>query len=280
MTLRPIAFALSLLAFAACDRAPPAAPAPASARPSAPAKPPPDRASRLKDFLRERYGAQATATGEWQGEWQDPDGGDAPPRKLAWRVCAEQPVVIGEVWRELLAVCGQLDGAGHPEPGVVDFHVLRPAGDGFAPEAELPGQIFGSNGNPGSVSVLRLGRDLYAFRIEHGWYGQGYALISQDLVVPGRDGLFAAGSLRSHIDNAGALDCDGDETADCRAGLFDVDFELQPDDSDRMAERWPLRVNEHGHACGKDVQAQHTIAADPKTGRYAFPDALRREGCQ
>ena len=274
--------AASIVLATACGRTPaPPAPAVQDAAPSAPVAkpaPPPARTDLLAAFLRQRYGEQASLDGEWPGQWKDE--GQAGMRAVTRRLCAEQPVVVGREWRQLLAVCGTLVNAGHPDPGTVDFFVLRERAGTFEAIAERQGDTFGSNGNPGDVSVLRLGRDLYGFRVEHGWYGQGFALVSQDLVVPGPQGLVPAGSLRSHIDNQGAIDCEGDETADCRTGLFDVDFDLRPDDTDRMAERWPLQVDEHGHACGEDVQERHRIAADPASGRYALPASLQREGCR
>ncbi|HED4878377.1 TPA: hypothetical protein R4K21_004217 [Stenotrophomonas maltophilia] len=236
------------------------------------------RTARLQAFLTERYGKEAKLSGEWRGTWTQ----DGDVRSTDWQVCAEQPVVTGDSWQQLLAVCGSpLDGA-HPDPGAIDFFVLRPSGDRFSIAAELTGQNFGSQGQPGTVSIIRAGSDFYGFRIEHGWFGQGYSLISQNLVLPGPNDLVDAGSLRSHIDNAAAYDCDDAEFAEeCRTGVFNLDFALRFDSSDPSARIWPLTVEEVGSSCGgKTVRQEHRFTLDPKSWTYSFPESLQREGCE
>jgi len=236
------------------------------------------RTARLQAFLSERYGKAAKLDGQWRGSWSQ----DGDTRPTDWRVCAEQPVVTGDSWQQLLAVCGwPLDGA-HPDPGAIDFFVLRPEGDRFAVAAELTGQNFGSQGQPGTVQIIRAGSDFYGFRIEHGWFGQGYSLITQTLVLPGPNGLVEAGGVRSHIDNSGAYDCDAaDAEPDCRTRLFDLDFSLTFDSRDPAARQWPLVIEETGLGCGAaQVRREHRFTLDAKTWTYAFPDALNREGCE
>lgn len=236
------------------------------------------RTARLQAFLTERYGKAAKLGGQWRGSWSQ----DGDTRPTDWRVCAEQPVVTGDSWQQLLAVCGwPLDGA-HPDPGAIDFFVLRPEGDRFAVAAELTGQNFGSQGQPGTVQIIRAGSDFYGFRIEHGWFGQGYSLITQTLVLPGPSGLVEAGGVRSHIDNSGAYDCDAaDAEPDCRTRLFDLDFSLTFDSRDPAARQWPLVIEETGLGCAAaQVRREHRFTLDAKTWTYAFPDALNREGCE
>lgn len=236
------------------------------------------RTARLQAFLTERYGKAAKLDGQWRGSWSQ----DGDTRPTDWRVCAEQPVVTGDSWQQLLAVCGwPLDGA-HPDPGAIDFFVLRPEGDRFAVAAELTGQNFGSQGQPGTVQIIRAGSDFYGFRIEHGWFGQGYSLITQTLVLPGPNGLVEAGGVRSHIDNSSAYDCDAAYAEpDCRTRLFDLDFSLTFDSRDPAARQWPLVIEETGLGCGAaQVRREHRFTLDAKTWTYAFPDALNREGCE
>lgn len=257
------------------DPAPP--PAPAAAATAAPLAHV-SRTARLQGFLTERYGKAATLSGKWRGSWTQ----DGDTRLTDWRVCAEQPVVTGESWQQLVAVCGSpLDGA-HPDPGAIDFFVLRPEADRFAVAAELTGQNFGSQGEPGTVQIVRAGSDFYGFRIEHGWFGQGYALITQTLVLPGPNGLVDAGGVRSHIGNSGAYDCDdADAEPDCQARLFNLDFALTFDSRDPAARQWPLVIEETGLGCGgQPVRREHRFTLDPTTWTYAFPAALQREGCE
>jgi hypothetical protein len=279
---RAAGLALAVLGglLAACSPAPPAAtpaaPAPVPDAGAATAsKPQISRTGKLAAFLRKRYGATARLSGTWTGRWQNED---AEQRAVSWRLCAEQPVVGGDDWQQLLAVCGTLEGAAHPDPGVIDFYVLRDAGDHFEPAATLNGATFGSMGDPGKVTILRLGSDFYGFRIEHAWAGQGYLLASQDLVVPSPHGLVDAGSLRSHIDNRSALDCAADDAA-CQAQAFDIDFELRVDDSNPSTRIWPLLVTERGDSCGQPLQREHRFSLDTQTWKYRFTEALQREDC-
>ncbi|MBN6114418.1 hypothetical protein, partial [Xanthomonas bonasiae] len=259
-------------------------PAPAVPAPAAPTAPAAadaaariSRTARLQAFLAERYGAAATLSGSWPSQWEQ----DGQTHALDREVCAEQPVVSGDGWHQLLAVCGALRDAGHPEPGTIDFYVLRPEGQRFAVAAERVGGTYGSQGRPGEVGIVRAGSDFYGFRVEDGWFGQGYSLQSQTLILPGPKGLVDAGTLRSHIDNTAAADCDdADAAADCRAQQFNLDFALHFDDHDRAARVWPLRVEETGIDCGnRKVRREHRFTLDPKTWTYAFPEALQREGC-
>ncbi|HYQ25471.1 hypothetical protein [Stenotrophomonas sp.] len=236
------------------------------------------RTARLQAFLTARYGKDAQLSGDWRGQWTQ----DGQTRPVSWQVCAEQPVVSGDSWQQLLAVCGALVEAGHPEPGTIDFYVLRPTTSGFDVAAELTGGTYGSSGQPGTVQIVRAGSDFYGFRMEDGWFGQGYSLISQSLVLPGPKGLVDTGSMRSHIDNGAAYDCDdADAAEDCRSKIFNIDFIQRFDDSDRTARVWPLQVEETGSTCGgTPVRQQHRFTLDPKSWTYSFPDALQREGCE
>ncbi|WP_414577530.1 hypothetical protein [Stenotrophomonas sp. FR024] len=242
------------------------------------------RTARLQAFLVQRYGSNATLSAEWRGSWTD----DGDTHAVDWQVCAEQPVVSGDSWQQLLAVCGALVDGAHIDPGTIEFFVLRPKGDGFEVTSELTGERFGSGGQPGTASIIRAGSDFYGFRVEDGWFGQGFSLLSQSLILPGPNGLVASGSLRSHIDNDAQYECDTvdastdpDTANDCRTRRFSIDFALRFDDSDRSARVWPLLIDETGTTCGgKQVRQEHRFTLDPKTWAYSFPESLRREGCE
>ncbi|MGE6334535.1 hypothetical protein [Stenotrophomonas sp. NPDC077659] len=272
---------------AGCKPAASPAPAPPSeAASAAPAGPTAhvSRTARLQAFLVQRYGKNARLSGQWHSSWND----DGETRPMDWQVCAEQPVVSGDSWQQLLAVCGALSEGAHIDPGTIDFYVLRPKGDGFEVTSELTGERFGSGGQPGTVSVIRAGSDFYGFRVEDGWFGQGFSLLSQSLILPGPNGLVASGSVRSHIDNDAQYECDNlgassdpDTVEDCRTRRFSIDFALRFDDIDRSARVWPLLIEETGSTCGgKQVRQQHRFTLDPKTWAYSFPESLRREGCE
>ncbi|WP_406848139.1 hypothetical protein [Xanthomonas bonasiae] len=255
--------------------APAAAPTPAAA-PAATAHVP--RTERLQAFLQTRYGKQARLSESWSSQ--------ADGNAVQSEVCAEQPVVVGDQIQELLAVCHRLSDGGHANPGLIDFLILRDTGQGLAVVAEKLGDGFGSDGDPGAVDILRLGSDFYGFLVYSSWVGQGTVLESQDLVLPGPKGLVNAGSVRQHIDNHGALDCSDDgrdpqqTAAQCQAQLFDVDFELDVDDSDRAARVWPVTIEERGISCGKKLGTTQVFAFDAKRWAYPFPDSMQREACE
>lgn len=249
-----------------------------NSEPTAAVSPAANREQKLAQFLRQRYGDKATLSGNWLGDLRESENDPQrdKPRQLQQHVCAEQSVVIGAAIHELLAICGELLDAGHAAPGFIDFFVLRDAGETLEVSAENIADAFGSSGRPGTVSIMRLGSDFYGFRVEHGWYGQGYSLESQSLVVPGPKGLVDAGTLRSHIDNNNYYDCNEE---DCAGKLFDIDFHLEVDDSDRSARIWPLLVTESGEQCGKPVSRRHRFALDTRTWKYPFTESLQRENC-
>lgn len=270
-----------------CQRAaePAAGPQPAASEPG-PVTPAQhvSRTARLQSFLIKRYGSNAALSGEWRGTWTQ----DGETRPTDWQVCAEQPVVSGDSWQQLLAVCGALTDGAHIDPGTIDFFVLRPKGDGFEVTSELTGGRFGSGGQPGTASIIRAGSDFYGFRVEDGWFGQGFSLLSQSLILPGPKGLVATGNVRSHIDNDAQYECDNvdastdpDTANDCRTRRFSIDFALRFDDSDRSARIWPLLIEETGTTCGgKPVRQQHRFTLDTRTWAYSFPESLQREGCE
>ncbi len=61
--------------------------------------------------------------------------------------------------------------------------------------------------------------------------------------------------------------------------LFDIDFRLEVDDSDRSARVWPLLVTEQGEQCGKPLSRQHRFVLDKQTWKYPFTESLQRESC-
>ncbi|MGH8036761.1 MAG: hypothetical protein ACREPD_03380 [Stenotrophomonas sp.] len=276
-----LALCLTSATVAGCTPATEPAPAPpAAAAAASPAAPTAhiSRATQLQAFLTERYGKPARLSGNWRGPWTQ----DGQARPTDWHICAEQPVVSGDGWQQLVAVCGELVDASHADPGTIDFYVLRPNTERFEVAAELTGSSYGSSGFPGSVSIVRAGSDFYGFRVESGWYGQGTSLESQSLILPGPTGLVDTGSVRSHIDNTAAYDCnDPEQEEDCRTHMFTVNFALRFDDRDRSARTWPLLIEESGSDCGgKQVRLEHRFTLDPTTWAYRFPESLQRESCQ
>lgn len=234
-----------------------------------------ERQQRVLAFLAARYGPAASAKDAWRDNWNDTDV--QAQRPVHRHLCANRAVMVEDVQYSLLAVCANLDEAASPEPGLIDFIVLRAGvGDGMDVVMERRNDTHGSHGVPGEVTVLQLGAHRYGYRIDNGWFGQGYSLQSHTLLALGPDSLEDVGSLRSHIDNSGVHDCDVD---DCEGKLFDVDFRLAIDDSEPALAVWPLRVSESGSDCAGPVAREHRIAFDPARRSYDIPETLQREGC-
>lgn len=234
-----------------------------------------ERQQRVLAFLAQRYGPAASAKDAWRDNWDDTDVQALRP--VHRHLCANRAVMVDGLQYSLLAVCANLDEAASPEPGLIDFIVLRASvGDGMDVVMERRNDTHGNHGVPGEVTVLQLGAQHYGYRIDNTWFGQGYTLQSHTLVALGPDRLDDAGSWRSHIDNSGVYDCDED---DCEGELFDVDFRLAIDDSQPALAVWPLQVSESGTDCAGPVAREHRIAFDPARRSYDIPATLQREGC-
>ncbi|WP_305805270.1 hypothetical protein [Stenotrophomonas sp. YIM B06876] len=234
-----------------------------------------ERQRRVLAFLSGRYGAAASGSDAWRDQWHDSEVQALRP--VHRHLCGNHAVMVDGVQHSLLAVCANLDEAASPEPGRIDFIVLRAtAGDGLEVVMERLNDAHGSHGVPGEVSVLQLGAQRYGYRIDSGWFGQGYSLQTQSLLAMTGDGLHEAGSLRRHIDNGGAYDC---ASEDCAGKLFDVDFRLTADASQPDLAIWPLQVSESGTDCAGPLAREHRLAFDPVQGRYRIPETLQREGC-
>ncbi len=233
-----------------------------------------DPDAQLQAFLVSVYGAQATSKSPWHAPVEaGANAADTIQRSL----CARQAVTLAGVSHLLLAVCGEDPAGGHAAPGLIDFYVLKPHGNRLVVAASARDQGFGSSGRPGTVSVLRLGRNFYGFRVEGTWVGQGYVLGTQSLVVAKGATLVTAADIRSTISNEGAIDCEQD--ADCANRMVALEFDLIVDSSNAAAKLYPLLIREHGRECGQTVQREHRLIFDAVAWRYPVPDALMREGC-
>jgi hypothetical protein len=142
--------------------------------------------------------------------------------------------------------------------------VLEPTLRGFHAIAFARDQGFGSDGHPGVVSLVRLGRDRAGFIVEEAWTGQGFFLGTQS-VHEFRDGtLQQLAKLRSKLSDSNGLDLTFALSLD--AGTPDVDA-------------YPLLVHETGRECGVDVDRRHRFAFEAGVARYPVPGTLMREDC-
>lgn len=232
-------------------------------------------------FLASTYGPAASLSGEWNNVPTDASFSveDESDGQVARSVCEREKATVSGQPAVLLAVCGTVRDAGHPTAGTNDFFLLQPRDGALAPTASAHIDEFGSRGEPGDVDGERFGADLYGFVVESGFYNMGQGVQTAHLLLPKDGGFVDAGWFREALDNGdwmkGCLErgqCSADEA-------YDIDFELEIDDSDPGAAAYPLRITESGTACGKPADATHDLALDTATMTYAVPAALQRDGC-
>lgn len=279
------------LAIAACSPATESAATPAGTQPADAGDPAatstqPVGAATVDDaavsaFLASVYGPSASLSGEWNNVPADASfsvEGESDGQ-VTRSVCEQEEATISGQPAVMLAVCGTVQGAGHPAAGTNDFFLLQPGDGALAATASAHMDEFGSRGEPGDVDSERFGADLYGFVVESGFYNMGQGVQTNHLVLPKDGGFVDAGWFREGLDNEdwmkGCL-----ERGECSADeAYDIDFELDIDDSDPGAAAYPLRVTESGTACGKPADATHDLALDVATMTYAVPAALQRDGC-
>lgn len=231
----------------------------------------------VRTFLVTEYGELAQLQGDWPGVPVAKGlGTDAASRE----VCARGAIGTPEAPAELVAVCGVPDDAGHVTSALTDFFLLREDGDAVVAVARTHMDTFGSSGDVAEISVRRFGPRLHGFVVEDGFTGQGITIGSTSLVLPHDDGFKVAATLRSSLDNLGAM-AGCAERDDCTPDTaFDLSFELAVDDRDATAAAWPLRVRERGEACGRRIDRTHQVPFDASAGTWTVPARLQREeGC-
>ncbi|MDR6991762.1 hypothetical protein [Luteimonas sp. 3794] len=284
-----LACAACLLVLAACSESP--KPGAVSATPTlppdvaaTPSEPPQAAAApvtgldggAVRAYLVSQYGELAQLQGDWPGTpAADGLGRDAASRE----VCAREAIGTPEVPAELVAVCGVPDGAGHATTARIDVFLLQLGTDGVTATARQHMDGFGDNGDVAELAVRRFGPRLHGFVVDDGFTGQGITIGTSHLVLPHAGGFAVAATLRSSLDNLGAMAGCG-ERDDCTPdAAFDLMFDLAIDDRDATAVAWPLRVRERGEACGRRIDRTHLVPFDPTTGAWAVPAELQRDGC-
>lgn len=246
------------------------------------APPPPATATgeaAIGAFLASAYGPAATLAGEWTQLPNDrallAQGGEQDGA-VTRRVCEHERTQYDGKPAVLLAVCGALKDFGHPTPGITDFFLLQ--GEPLAVVAQSHLQSFGSMGNAGDVDSERFGANLPGFIVESGFTGQGHTTIQRTVLLPKGGAFHEAATLLSGMDdNVLREGCD-DEAASCPPGeAYDIEFDLDVDDTDPAAAAYPVVVQERGDACGKPAEARYTLTLDTAKLTYDVPAALRRE---
>lgn len=282
-----LAFALSH-ALAACQpaAAPPDAQTATAAAPAAALAPSPAAAPAAGDaltrYLQSIYGDDARADGEWTGIPTDAAwrmrSGETAAGTVTRRICEREDMTLAGEQVLLVAVCGTPREVGHATPGLTDLFALQRQGTDWTARASGHFEQFGSMGSNGEVEAERFGADLAGFVVESGFTGQGRTVARRTVLLP-RDGRFheAASFLAGMDDDVLREGCDAAAGACPPGQAYDLDFDLDIDDSNPAAAAYPLVVEEEGNACGRAVAARHVLSFDPATLTYRVPAALTRE---
>lgn len=231
----------------------------------------------VRDYLVSQYGELAQLQGDWPGTPVAEGLGNTPASR---EICAREAIGSADAPAELVAVCGVPDGAGHVTTALTDFFQLRLVDGAVVADARQHMDSFGSIGDVADVEVRRFGPRLYGFVVEDGFTGQGITVGNASIVLPDAGAFHQAGSLRTSLDNLGAMEGCA-ERDDCAPDAgYDLAFELTVDMRDATAAVWPLRVHERGEACGRRVDRSHAVPFDGAAGAWRVPPALQRDsGC-
>jgi hypothetical protein len=236
-------------------------------------RPEPDLYADVKALLDTRYGDYDPEQKLWLAP-ADPEGDEAGTT-LAFKLCMENTVRAGDVEKVLVAVCGFMpEGGSHADSGRVDFFVLEKEFRGLRLLAQLEDTPSGTFGEPGEVSVVRLGREFFGFKIEDGWTGQGNVIQVARLFVPRDDTLQQALSVSVTLDNESAGACEGESMSACTRLTRTIAID------DRLAEAsiYPLVITEKGLLDGKERSGTYEIPFDKKRWGYVLPAVLEEGG--
>ncbi len=207
----------------------------------------------LNAFMADRYGEWNPAEKYWERGAKEP----------RYAVCAAKDIEVDGEPRQMLAICGELPDArkSHAASGYVDLYVMKRTDTGLAPVAELTGIESGSFGAPGSVTVIRLGKDFYGFEEKSGWSGQGYTNGFTSIYVPFGDTFHLALRFSSAAE-------DSRETCIERS----IEFIPSPNSPTYVA-----RITSSGRDQGKPVSRVYTLHYNPKKHEYIMPKDFKAD---
>lgn len=227
------------------------------------------RAPALDAWLQSVYGKSASAEGEWDGPFHD-----MPQRRAEYSVCADSG--LRKDGLRLVAVCGALADAGHPETGSTDFYVLRGAAGALHTLGEVRGVAGNGHGSPGTVKLLHLGPAAPGFRLSTGYTSNGVSVFQDTVYVFDGKTLAQAVEIPSGYSEGGF--CRNGDRACVRAST-ETSCELVVDKTKQAAPgRYALRIDVQGRHAGRMVKTSVPVAY--RNGRYIDPTPqLTKLGC-
>lgn len=223
---------------------------------------PPDSARSFPEWIAERYGSRVH-----NGDTLRDSSGSA----LHWP-CVKARIALHGEPHVLLAMCTERVEAAHVESGLVDLFLLRGTDESLVLAADSTGIESGSSGNPGDVSLLHLGRDLWGVQIVGGYLGQGN--YSESTSWMATDGVSFNGLLDYSSTESNEGDCGDDSASPCTSWRRWV----LPDSSDAAASVYPVVVRDTlVHA--EQLRTRETrVAFDATTRTWPLPAALETPG--
>lgn len=218
-----------------------------------------DRA--LNAFMADTYGRYSKKLGYWPVR----DGGI-----YAHRLCAQEAMELQGAPHLFVAVCGFTpEGSSHAQSGQVDFYVFKRLANTLQTEHSLRDVDSGTFGQPGDVSVVRLGPTFYGFKLMDGAVVQGVLSTTTRLLIPGQEGLTEGLSIQTMVDNEGA--------GHCKKGsrqCIQVNRTVSIDDSAAKDGAYPLLVAETGTLEGKKVDRKFKVTFNTSQWQYQAPKGL------
>jgi hypothetical protein len=232
----------------------------------------------LRALLAYEYGETVDLQAWWPADPDnvEPERAGIPQQR---RICADS----GAGDPRWIAICTRYGGdEAIGAPADVDLLRVRGRSDSGEPglwiDLQSPGIDSGADGEPGTVEWLAIGPDRHAFAVHARRHGMGRERAEQVTLYAPDEGRFeqalTVGSRRDTL--AG---CDP-EAGDCEVVECRLRFGSDADaDADADADGYfPLQVQIRAQRGGRSVE--RTLAIPRVGGRYAPPDALRRDGCE
>lgn len=226
----------------------------------------------LRALLAYEYGEEVDLRAWWAADADniEPERAGIPQQR---RICADS----GAGDPRWIAICTRYGGdEAIGTPADVDLLRVRGRSDRGEPglwiDLQSPGVDSGADGEPGMVEWLAIGPDRHAFAVHARRHGMGRERAEQvTLYAPGEGGFAPVLTVGSRRDKLAGCD---PEAGDCEV----VECRLRFGSDADVDGYFPLQLQIRAQRDGRSVERM--LAIPRVGGRYAPPDALRRDGCE
>lgn len=215
----------------------------------------------IAEFMASRYGDYDSKEQAWRE--------DAKGAVLLFSPCAQQRVGIEGARHILLAACGRNRSNSHVDSGRADFYLLEKTPSALVVAASAEGEMTGSWGDPGTVTIVQLGKGFYGFQLEVSdmHFGRSYTQLS--LHAPRNSRIVPVLKLQSFADSN---PCTATPELSAGKACTDVRRSLLVDTRQPELPAYPIVVKERGHYDGdKLLNHDYPLHFDSKHWRYPLP---------